>query len=153
MNFYTSNIRQPIWAFRETVGMFRETRHISAVTAIVNLVLSIILGYFWGMSGVLIATVISRMVYAWWKEPLILFRKYFKCSPRKYFTNYILNGVFFVIVCAACYFICEAIRLPNIYVGFGLKVLTCAVFPNLIFFLFYWRDPAMRDLIKRFLSR
>lgn len=153
LNFYTSNIRQPVWAFRETVGMFRETRHISAVTAVVNLVLSILLGYFWGMTGVLVATVISRMVYAWWKEPLILFRKYFKCSPRKYFTNYILNALIFAVLCAACYFICGAVRLPNIYVGFGLKVLICAVFPNLVFFLFYWRDPAMRDLIKRILSR
>lgn len=152
LNFYTSNSLQSIWAFRETIGMFREIRFIIAVTAVINLVLSIIMGFFWGMPGVLIATIIARMIYSWWREPMILFNKYFCCSARRYYLQYVVKVVVFALVALVSYLLCELIRLPNIYVSFALKVLFCAVVPNAVFFLILRRDKGVRDLLKRLVS-
>ncbi len=91
LNFYTSNIRQTLWAYRETTGIFKQTQYTTMVTAVCNIATSFIGGYLWGLFGIIIATVFSRMIYAWWKEPLVLYRKCFNRSPIKYYTTYIIR--------------------------------------------------------------
>lgn len=149
LNFYTGNIRQPIWAFRETTGIFHETRNVTAVTAVINVILSLLLGYYLGIFGILISTVIARMVYSWWKEPLVLFNGYFGCSSKRYFVNYAIRFVLFVIVCSACCFLCEMIRISNVYVCFILKMLCCLLFPNIVYSVCFFKDKGLRDLINR----
>ena len=149
LNFYTGNIRQPIWAFRETTGIFHETRNVTAVTAVINVILSLLLGYYSGIFGILISTVIARMVYSWWKEPMVLFNGYFGCSSKKYFVNYLIRFVLFVIVCSVCCFLCEMISLSNVYVCFVLKMLCCLLFPNTVYAVCFFKDKGLRRLIKR----
>ena len=149
LNFYTGNIRQPVWAFRETAGIFRETRFITAVTAVLNLVLSIVMGWLWGIFGVIIATVVSRMVYSWWKEPLILFNKCFGCSAKRYFTNYIVKFLLLILVGGVTYMLCSVINLPNAYIGFVLKAFCCLIFPNTVFLAIFIRNPDIRNLLNR----
>ena len=60
-----------------------------AVTAVLNLLLSPLFGHFLGIFGILIATVLARTAYAWWKEPLVLFHRYFQRSAAPYFRTYL----------------------------------------------------------------
>ena len=153
LNFYTSNIRQSIWAFRETMGFFHEVRLITAVTAVLNIVLSVVMGYFWGMFGILIATVIARMVYAWWKEPVVLFGKYLESPVRKYFITYFLRFLLFAAVCMVTFFACEvACFVPNQILGFALKTLICLILPNVMFWLVFHKNKDLSDLIRRMLK-
>ena len=147
--FYTSNIRQTIWVFRETTGLFHETRMVTTVTAVLNIILSAAIGWFYGMTGVLVATLISRIVYAWWKEPMILFGKVFGCSAKKYYINYLVQVLLFIIVCAASYFLCGFINVSNPYISFALKTVMCAVFPNAVFFALFFKNQGLRDLVRK----
>ena len=92
LNFYISNIRQSVWMFREATGLFQETKYITVVTAVLNIIFSLLFGYFWGMAGILMATVLASMLYAWWKEPVVLYRVFFKRSAISYIVNYIKNA-------------------------------------------------------------
>ena len=89
LNFYTLNIRQNLWVYRETTGLFSKVKYVTLVTTTLNLFLSILGGYFFGITGIIGATVISRLLYAWWREPIIIFGDYFKSSPKKYFLGYL----------------------------------------------------------------
>ncbi|MBD5449299.1 MAG: hypothetical protein HDR28_03915 [Lachnospiraceae bacterium] len=149
LNFYTSNIRQTIWTFRETTGLFHETRYITAVTAIVNIFLSLLLGCFWGMFGIIVATIIARMVYAWWKEPMILFHKYFHENPKIYYVTYIKRVCLCIIVSAATYGICNLIDIENVYVAFAMKILVCCVVPNGLFLGCYFRTQEFKYIYER----
>lgn len=153
INFYTGNIRQPIWAFRETTGLFHETRFITMVTAILNIMFSVVMGYIWGMFGVLSATVIARMLYSWWKEPMILFNGYFGCSAGKYYRTYILRFLLFTAVCALTYVLCSFINHGNIYTEFILKMSVCIIIPNAVFFPIFTKDSRIKELLKRLLTR
>ena len=42
LNFYMVNIMQPIYCYRNTVGLFKETKRIMLYTALLNIVLSIV---------------------------------------------------------------------------------------------------------------
>ena len=138
LNFYTNFIRQTIWTFRETTGIFHETRFITTVTACLNVILSVIAGYFYGMLGILAATVLSRMLYAWWKEPCIMFEKYFQKSAIKYYTTYIKRFILCVITAAITYSLCMLFNNFDIYVSFMWKIIICGLIPNVIF-VFYFR--------------
>ena len=150
MNFYTSNIRQNIWAFREATGIFNETRYITAVTAVINLFLSIIFGVYWGLLGILSATVIARMVYAWWKEPQILFQKQFHAiSVQKYYILYLIRLCIFIFTCSITWILCEMVPIQQAFYLFIVKIGICAVVPNALFLLFFWRTKEFRALLKR----
>lgn len=139
INFYSINICQAIWIFRETTGLFHETKYIPLATAILNLILSVILGMKWEMFGILIATALSRFLYIGWREPMILFRQYFGAGLKKYFLNYLKRALLTVVVTFITYSLCERIRWNNPYQNFGCKVLVCAIVPNLCFILRFFR--------------
>lgn len=142
LEFYTSNIRQTLWIYRETTGIFKKTRHITLVTSIINIILSIILGYFYGLVGIIGATIISRFIYAWWKEPFIIYKDYFKMSPKKYYIDYIKRFLLMVVVCIISYLVCKLVSLSNIYLVFAVKMIICIVIPTFCLLIIYRKSEA-----------
>ena len=61
LNVFFSTCMRPVWTFREGTGMYKQIRYIMFATAILNLVLSIVLGKILGVSGILFATSISKL--------------------------------------------------------------------------------------------
>lgn len=90
-NFYFSIILMPIWVFREATGLYRKTKYVMLATALINIVVSIILGKLIGLAGIIFATSISRLVTYFWYEPFLLFRKYFGKSCAVYFRGIITS--------------------------------------------------------------
>lgn len=155
VNFYTANIRQTLWMYRETTGVFKETRHITFVTSIINIFLSIIFGYLFGLEGIVAATVFSRMVYAWWKEPRIIYKKCFKKSSISYFISYIRRFLLLVVVYGINYFVCmiTANAVSNMYISFILKMLICVCVPSLLFVIVYRKSIAFTYLKENMLKK
>lgn len=75
-NFYLVGVLWPVYVFRSATGMFRRARYVILVTALLNVVLSVAFGHVFGVSGVLAATVVARLMTAGWFEPWLLIRKY-----------------------------------------------------------------------------
>ena len=149
-NFYTSNIRQNIWAFRETTGIFNETKYITMVTAILNLVLSIAAGKVWGMSGILWATVAARMVYAWWKEPLILYKRIFDMHCWSYIALYCVHFALAAFVFAVAYFVLPFVQIERLAAQFVLRGLVYGVISIALLLLFTFRTKEFRWCCARF---
>jgi len=55
-------IMQPIFSYREAVGLYRKTKYVMLVAAIINVVFGLTLGYIWGINGVLAAAILSRVL-------------------------------------------------------------------------------------------
>ncbi|SFR64159.1 Membrane protein involved in the export of O-antigen and teichoic acid [Streptococcus equinus] len=85
LNFYFSISLLPIWVYREATGLYNQIKYVMLSTAIINLFISIFLGNFIGLPGILFATSISRVVTYFWYEPILLFNKFFGHSSRIYF--------------------------------------------------------------------
>lgn len=149
LNFYTNNIRQTIWVYRETNGIFHETRFITMVTSVLNVFLSIIMGYYWGMFGILIGTVIARFLYAWWKEPVILFTKFFEQSATLYIKKYLCRAGLCCIISSITWFLCNLVQVDSLIVRFFLKIIICAIIPNIILLVIYHRTEEFRYLYNK----
>lgn len=148
-NFYTSNIRQNIWTYRETAGVFQETKYVTLVTATINLVLSVILGYYLGIHGILLATVIARMIYAWWKEPIVLYSRCFSKPVCEYFIKYVLNVLVLVITCGITSALSQFTKGLSEILSFMMKLLICIVVPNTIFAVYILPTKEGKYLVKR----
>ena len=98
LNLLYSCLNQPVWTYREASGLYIKTKYIMLITAILNIVLSIILGKYFGITGIISATFISKMLLCFWYEPRILFKDYFNSGVSIFFKN-CLKQLFIYTVC------------------------------------------------------
>lgn len=153
LNFYTSNIRQTLWAFRETTGIFNKTKYITLITSAFNLILSVIFGKIYGLSGIICASVVARMIYAWWREPLITFNIHFKSSPKLYFINYIKRLILISFICVINLYINSLINVGNIYFNFFIKAVVCAFISGVSLLLIYRKSDALIFIKDKLMKR
>ena len=140
VNMYFSVILMPIWSYREATGMYLQTKYVMVVTAIVNLIVSIVLGKILGLAGILFATSIARISTYFWYEPKLLFKQFFGKRVWNYYRGIIKNIVVTVLVSIVCGVIFHNFAATN-WVTFFIKTFgvgICALFLTMIC---YCKDP------------
>ena len=139
INLFVIGLLQGTMVFRNTTGLFRKTKFIIIITAGLNILLSIGMGFAWGIAGIVFATSISRLLTNFWYEPMVLHRDIFESSVSKYFVKvakYVIAGL---IAGAATYFLAGLIPYTGI-LSVIYKALVCIFVPNLIILLFFFRS-------------
>lgn len=106
LNYFLVTIMNPIWMFRETMGLFKQVRFVLLITAGLNIVFSILLGKFFGVPGVLAATFISKLFSQYWYEPMILFKK-FKVSVWSFYFKQFKQLLVMVLAALVSMIICN----------------------------------------------
>lgn len=138
LNVFFSICMRPVWTFREGTGMYKQIRYIMFITAILNLILSIILGKWLGVSGIIFATSISKLLTYFWYEPNILFRNFFKVKPYNYYLDYLKNSMLMAICIILC-FISTKYFVKITIINWIIKALICVGVVNIIYFLRYFK--------------
>lgn len=153
LNFYLQGILYPIWCYRNTTGLFRHTKNIMFVASALNLILSIVLGKWLGLFGVLIATAIARLATNIWFEPYKLYQIFFKESAKEYFIDQLKNVVIIFIVTAVLLFLGGMITLSNTFIALLLKGVLCAIIVNVVFFVIYRKTDEFKYIYDRFIKK
>lgn len=109
LNLYIYGMMNSIWAFRSTMGLFMYGKWRPMISAVINIVVSILFAQYWGLLGVLLGTTFTRVVTNVWYDPYIVYKYGLKKKPYKYFAKWI---VYLVIVCCLVFII----RLINQFV-------------------------------------
>lgn len=85
LNLFFSCVLQPLWTFREASGLYDRIKWNMIACAVLNIILSILLGKLLGVSGVIFATSLSRILTYLWYEPYLLFSFFFNSNPQKFY--------------------------------------------------------------------
>lgn len=149
MNFYLLCVLQPIWIFREASGLYMQIKYIMLITALVNIVLSIALGMWIGLAGILLASAISKLVTYMWYEPIVLFRKYFSEKPWSFFKKLLLNFVGTCLLTAGLYFLMSFIKMDNLWLLFFVKGFICFAALNVVYLIVYHKNVYFLGIIQR----
>lgn len=131
--FFVQHVISPVWIYRETMGLFLETKYLMIIAALINLLLSIVFGIKMGISGIIIATAMARILTTVWYEPTILYRKKFKKSVKEY---YFLQGRYFLqsLLSTVCvHYILKDIA-PSLR-GLVFKVIVIGIVVFIVFFV------------------
>lgn len=148
LNFYFSGSFYPLACYRTTIGLFNETKYIMLFTAIINLVLSIVLGIYFGLVGILSATFIARLLTTFWYEPRKLYKIFFKQSPLSYYLSHVLNFLYILIMTIVLKIVLDSIDINNIYITFTIKLSVCMIFINFMYFIIFKNTEEFKYLLK-----
>ena len=100
-NAFVQFMRKSVLAFRDATGTFYNDRWKPLIEGAVNVVLSVLFVQWWGIAGVLIATVLTSLLICHVVEPFVLYKHAFATPPTKYYlANYGMIGLFFVAMVA-----------------------------------------------------
>ena len=146
LNYYLNIVMQPLWVYRDSTGLYRKTKYVMIVTAGINLFLSVAMGYILGLSGVLFASVLSRLLTYFWYEPMILFGEYFNEKPWIYFARQFYNALAVIIPCVIAYFLFYRWNAPNVGV-FVVKAIAVFVYAIVSFGLLNIRNKSLGQVI------
>lgn len=152
LNYFLPNVLTPVWSYRNTTGLFRETRDILLYAAGINLVLSYFMGLRWGLTGILAATAVSRVLTSFWYEPYLLHKRIFGCSSIPFFLR---QGACLGVVVLSF----AVITLVSSFCGLGvwgdffLRGVLCLVIPNGLLLALNFRTEAFGYLKEKLLKK
>ncbi len=143
-SFYLTNAISPIWMYREANGLFNEVKYLFLIMAGLNIVFSVVLGFFWGTFGILLATSLARIVSQVWYEPRVLFRKLFNTTAKTYFIKQVTYVLISLLCIGFCYVI--TVLLPHSILFFFIKgILFFLVFLG-VFWIFIRKSNEINEL-------
>lgn len=136
--FYLINMNQTRNLYLEGFGLYSKCKIWFIIEAISNLVLNLVLGYILGITGILIATIITIFVFNFIARTNVVFKCYFKKSSNRFYMQHLCYFCVTLFVSMIMYFICNRLLWTGI-INLLCRGILCCVIPNLIFFFIYRR--------------
>lgn len=146
LNMYFSVVLMPIWSYREATGMYLQTKYVMVATAVVNLVVSVILGKMIGLAGILFATSIARISTYFWYEPKLLFEQFFGKKVWNYYKDIIKNIVVTFTVATICSLVFQKFVVIS-WGDFFFKAVSVSICALILTIVLYCKDPSFRMIM------
>lgn len=150
--FYVLNMNNVKNLYFDGRGLWLEGKWTFILEAVFNVVLNFVFAKLFGISGVLIGTILTLFVFSFVCRSKILYRHYFGSSPKSYFWDNVELFVVMAVACLATYTVCGL--LPgNSILYLAVKIIVCAILPNLVMLVLYWKKPQVVGIRGALLKR
>jgi O-antigen/teichoic acid export membrane protein len=150
--FYVLKMGDIRYVYDQAVGIWWQNRYRAVAEAVTNIILNYMLGKYFGINGIISATLISLFVINFCYGSQIIFKYYF--SEQNIKNYYLTHGVYFfvsVAIGAITYWICSF--TADTLIGFVIKIVVCISVPNILYLIVYRRTKIYRDSVGWMLSR
>lgn len=134
--FYAINMTNIRNQYISGTGIWWQLKVPCIVEAVSNLALNIILGRLLGITGVILATIITIFFFNFCWRTHILFKLYFKQKFITYLIQYVYYFLLTVIATICTYYICNMFSNSGIQ-QLIIRGIICIFIPNIIFFIGY----------------
>lgn len=148
INFYLYGLHQNQLIFRNVLGLYVYCRWKPVAEALINIVASLVFIHFFGLPGVFLGTVTSFMTTAFWVEPYVLYKYYFKHGIKKYCVDYALYALFTIIVTALLKYVSQFVGVES-WFGFIAAGLSIVVIHLILVIVIFGRKNEFRSALKR----
>lgn len=144
--FYVNQLAQVRSVYSEAAGLWWDFKTITIIELLSNIMLMIILGYLFGVNGILIANIITTFLSSFLGITLVVYKKLFMCSSRKYYLHNMCYGGVTVIGCVLIGFLCE--QMSDEQIGsFLIKCIVCAMTVATYLIVLYISNGKSREYI------
>ncbi len=134
--FYAINMNNIRNQYISGTGMWWKLRGSYIVEALANLALNFILGKIWGITGVILATIITIFMFNYLQRNAILFKNYFKKqSISKFYGQQFYYLILTTVGVAVSFVICEYVLPFDGILNIILRGVICLTVPNIIYYL------------------
>ena len=127
--------------YSDACGLWWENRWRAIIEAALNLGLNFILGKFFGVYGIVVATLVSLFFINFVWGSSIIYRHYFtEIKISEYYLLHLLYASVTAIACVTSWFACSFIPFAGVW-GFAIRILLCLIVPNILYLLAYFKTP------------
>ncbi len=151
VNFFTVGMMNAVWTYKHTMGLFRYGRFLQIFTGIFNILFSVILGTYWGLFGVLAATVVARMLTNLWYDPVAVYIHGFDKSPVIYWKRY-LKYVAILLIAALLCNISLSFITGNHIVKTISGIIICSITTNAVFVIAFHKTQEFA-MLKHYINQ
>lgn len=151
INFYLQGQRSSVLMFRDAFGLFWYDRYKPIFESIVKLGASVILAIRFGVSGVLLGTIISTLFTVAWIEPFVLHKYGLKKPARNYFRRYFIRILVVILFGYITMIISNIFNNGTLY-NFLIKSIICLLIPNILIIITFHKTDDYKYLT-RFLKK
>lgn len=151
LNFYVLGMQSVTNSFRNAYGLFWIAKYRPIIMVIINIVISVVLVQFIGIEGVLIGTLISRLLTTAWLDPYIVHKYGFEISPKSYYIDYLKYLVIFIAISIILNYFVSMITINNIFILILIAILV-VISVNVILVLLFFKTSEFNyfyDKIKK----
>ena len=155
LNFLTNGLCSAVGIFREGCGLFYQGRYRPIFTVIFNVAFSVLLGYFWGITGIIAATIMSRFLTIWWYDAYIVYKYQFEEKPYRYLLDYLFKIVFVCAVGALLYYLSGLLNFSG-WMQLIINAAIAVIGFNIIFIICFCRTKGfgyVLEFVKRLLKK
>lgn len=142
--------------YSDAKGLWYENRFRTIAESILNVILNAVLGYFFGVLGIVIATLISLFIFGFGFSARVLFKYYFVHEKvSRFFLQHAVYALTTIIIGTLTYLCCSSISVDGM-LGLILKALVCVALPNILYLLIYRNTNIFKEsagFIKRLLCK
>ena len=142
--------RQSIMFFINGFGLFKDV-WAAWTEASINIVLSVVLGYYYGLVGIVIGTVVSTLLIVGLWKPYYLFRDGFKISVWKYWKDVFIYISLFAVSALIIFPLHKFLKETVDFVIFGLNSFIIFIVFAIVYGVFmYFLSPGLKGVVLRF---
>lgn len=139
-DFYINCSCQTPNTFRETSGNFKSGQWLQLIGGVVNIGLSFLLGHFWGLQGIFLATIVTKLIITvtpfLWK----IARDVFGQSSISIVFDYYKKLIVRTIIVLLCWAACSSFHMTNILGLFIEAVISITISAGVIFVVYRKTD-------------
>ena len=143
--FYMKSISDNATMIREATGVWWIGKEGAVIESVLNLTLDILFVRYWGIQGVLIATILALICINLPFEYLSIFKGYFHIGVKQYFFKqiiYLINGI---LICGVTFMACSKFPLGS-FKALIAEALICITLPNILFIVLNFYRNEFRQL-------
>lgn len=144
VNLYFSCMRGPVEQFQSGSGKFYEDRYAPICEAIINLLSSLILVKYIGLSGVFIGTLISNLTVIFWTKPLVVYKYVFNKSIIDYFKMYFKYIIISIIPLTLTSIFTYNIKFNYTIYSFIINCIINIIVINLVYLIIFFKTEEFK---------
>jgi oligosaccharide translocase len=149
INFYISGTQSVNSNFRNAYGLFYEGRYRPVCMIIVNIVSSIILAKYIGVTGIFIGTLLSRLFTVGTFDPFIVFKYGLKMPLLNYYKAHGMYHIVTLTIGATLFFIFEKWTTPTL-LWWIAKAICLFISINILYMILFIRYTVFIELSRKF---
>ena len=135
--FYINQMGQARALYGSAAGLWWELRYLEIFEMICNLLLNFLLGWKFGMVGILCATIITVFLFSIIGNTIITFKHYFKRSAKQYFITAFGYAAVAFFLSVVTFEVCSFVHIKNAFMELIARGMVCTAVPNLFMLVIF----------------
>ena len=140
IDFYLTGMMSTVSHFRTSNGLFVQGQYRPLIMSIINIVVSVFLVKKIGITGVILGTVISRLLTQIWYDPYLIYKYVFKHSFSHYLRQIAIYTASTAVSCLICIEFRNMLMIRNSWIDLIVNGIFNVIVFNGIFLLIYGRS-------------